>query len=117
MDVLELSIDLAKLLADAFYEGADIRAIAFIPIAGDEVLAVNEIVDLAIGDVLAGAQREQRDDLELGHRQVDWRARPARAVDVEAQLETAEMQDIAGLSAIRLRRRPRALGNQPQTLD
>src|SRR6476660_2328043 len=90
MDVLELRIDLAELLADALDEGADIGAIAFIAIAGDEVLAVNEIVDFAIGNVLAGTQGQQGDDLELGQRQIDRCSGPTRAVDVEAKLEMAD---------------------------
>src|SRR5260221_154422 len=117
MDVLELRIDLAELLADALDEGADIGPIALIAIAGDKVLAVNEIVDLAVGDVLAGTQGEQGDDLELGQRQIDRRSRPTRAVDVKAQFELADMQHVAGLSAIPVGRRPASLGDQAQPLD
>src|SRR5216684_3759075 len=102
-DVLEFGVDLAELLANAFDEGADIGAIALVAITGDEVLAVDDVVNLAIRHILAGPHGQQGEDLELGQRQIDRLARPARAVDVEAQLETAEVQDIAGLPAIRFR--------------
>src|SRR5579859_7604806 len=99
LDVLVFGIDGTKLLANALDERADIGTIALVAIAGGEVLAVNEVVDLAIGDVLAGAACQQRQDLELGQGQVDRPAGPARAIDVETQLETAEMQYAVGLSA------------------
>ena len=97
-DVLELRIDIMEFLADLLDEGADIGAKTLVAIAGREVLAVNQVVDLAIGYVLAGTKRQKGDNLELGQREVDRRARPAGAVNIEAQLQTAEMQDIAGMS-------------------
>src|SRR5689334_22606207 len=51
MDVFKFRIDIAELLADALYEGPHIGPVALDPIAGDEVLAVHEIVDLTVRDV------------------------------------------------------------------
>ena len=58
-------------------------------IAGDEILAMHEVVDLAIAHVLAGTQRQQRHDLELGEGEFELALAPGGAVDVEAQLELA----------------------------
>src|SRR6185312_1278162 len=96
VDVLELRIEITEFLADSLDEGADIGAIPLVAIAGREILAVHQVVNLAIGHVLAGTQGQQRENLELGQRQVDRPARPAGAIDVEAQLEAAELQHVAG---------------------
>src|SRR5487761_2345777 len=96
VDVIELAIDIAELLADALYEGADVRPEALGAVAGGEVLAVDEIVDLAIADILAGAEREERDDLELGQGQLELAPAPGGAADVEAQLELAQEHGLAG---------------------
>src|SRR3977135_1526714 len=106
VDVLALRIDNMKFTTNAFDDGAYIAAIALVAVARGEVLAMYKIVNLTIGDVLAGVQRQKRENFELSHGQVDRRAGPARAVDVEAQLETTEMQDIAGRSDSGGRHRP-----------
>src|SRR5487761_1648056 len=87
VDVIELAIDIAELLADALYESANVRPEALGAVAGSEVLAVDEIVDLAVADILAGAEREECDDLELGRGQLELAPAPGGAADVEAQLE------------------------------
>jgi hypothetical protein len=56
-DVLERRIDIMEFLADSLDEGADVGAKTVVAIAGREVLAVNQVVDLAIGYVLAGMKR------------------------------------------------------------
>ncbi len=66
LDVLELRIDGTELPANAFDESANIGAKALITITGREILAMNEIVNLTIGDIFADAKHQQRDDLELG---------------------------------------------------
>src|SRR5260221_355745 len=106
-----------EFLADSRDEGADIGTKILVAMAGRKVLPVNQVIDLAIGHALAGPQRQPGDDLELGQGQIDRRAVPAGPVDVEAQIEAAETQDIAGLPALRFRYRPDPLGDQPQTLD
>src|SRR5262249_1441052 len=53
-DMVETGVDIAELLADTFDEGAHIGAIPFRSVPGDEILAVDEIVDLTVADVLAG---------------------------------------------------------------
>src|SRR3978361_308378 len=95
MDVLELGIDISELLANALDERPHVGAEAFGTIAGDEILAMHQVVDLAVRDVLAGAGRHRRDDAELGQGEVERLARPARPVDVEAQLQTAEIHRLA----------------------
>jgi hypothetical protein len=56
-DVLERRIDIMEFLADSLDEGADVCVKTLVAVAGREVLAVNQIVDLAIGYVLAGMKR------------------------------------------------------------
>src|SRR3954453_19573858 len=94
MDVLELWIDITELLADTLDECTDIGAIPLRAVPRDEVLAVHQVVDLAVGDVLARTHRHQGDDLELGQRQVEELAAPVRAVGVEAQLELVDGHDV-----------------------
>src|SRR3954447_15914563 len=91
LDGVDSGIDIAELLAYALDERADVRPISLIAVSGDEVLAVHEVVDLAVRDILAGAHREQGDDLELGQREVERPPVPGGAVDVEAQLQLPEM--------------------------
>src|SRR5580658_1151271 len=117
VDLIEFRVEIAELLADALDEGTDIGAIAFVAIAGHEVLAMHQVVDLTIADIFAGALREQRYDLELGQGQVEDLAVPGGAVDVEAQLEPAEAGDVARLLArIGLGNRAHALGDEMQSL-
>src|SRR5579883_2083690 len=117
VDMVELRVSVAELLADALDERPDIGAEPLRAIAGDEILAVDEIIDLAIGDVLAGAQGEQRHDLELGQRQVERLAGPVRAADVEAQLQLVEMEDVADVApTVGINRRARSLGDEAQAL-
>src|SRR5262245_35964814 len=94
LDAGEAVVDIAELLADALDEGADVDAIALLAVAGDEVLAAHEIVDLPVGHVGVGGAGEQPDDLELGQGEVDALAVVERAVDVVAQLELAA--DVGG---------------------
>src|SRR4051812_13523747 len=51
VDQVEIAIDHAELLADALDEGAHIGPITRRTIAGDEALAMHQIVDLAIRDI------------------------------------------------------------------
>src|SRR5688500_14747046 len=71
VDQVELAIDHAELLPDALDEGANIGAVAGGTVAGDEALAVDQIVDLPVRDILARTGRHQADDVELGQGQVD----------------------------------------------
>jgi hypothetical protein len=60
-------------------------------VTGGEALAMDDIVNLAIGNGLARTRCQQRDNLELCQRQVDQRPGPARPASVKAQLKTAKM--------------------------
>src|ERR1700733_15378633 len=71
MDVLELGIDISELLANALDERPHVGTEAFGTIPGDEILAVHEVVDFAVRDVLAGARRHRGDDAELGQGEVE----------------------------------------------
>src|ERR1700732_1066326 len=61
-DVVETGVDITKLLADTLDEGAYIGAITLRAVPGDEILAVDEIVDLAVADVLACFFSQQGQD-------------------------------------------------------
>ena len=76
--MVEIGIAVAELLADTLDEGTDIGAVPLCPVTGDEVLAVHEIIDLAIANVLPGVLGEQRQDPEFGQGQVDGLPRPLR---------------------------------------
>src|SRR5579885_3575185 len=52
-------IEVTEFLPDAFHHGADVAAIALAADAGDEPLAAHDIVDLAVGHVVAGLAGEQ----------------------------------------------------------
>src|SRR6516165_7123143 len=51
-DTVETGIAVAELLADALDKGSYIGAIALCAVTGDEVLAVDKIIYIAIADVL-----------------------------------------------------------------
>jgi hypothetical protein len=90
-DVLELGIDTTEFRANALDERAGICAITLAAVTGGEALAMDDIVNLAIGNGLARTRCQQRDNLELCQRQVDQRPGPARPASVKAQLKTAKM--------------------------
>src|SRR5579863_3922507 len=75
-DRVEAGIAIAKLLADSLDERADVGTIAFRPVAGNEVLAVDEVVDFAISDIMTGPFGEKLDDPELGQAEIDRLAGP-----------------------------------------
>ena len=50
--MVETGIDITELLADTLDERAYIGAISLRALSGDEILAVDEIVDFAVADVL-----------------------------------------------------------------
>src|SRR6516225_1493138 len=52
-DMVETGVNIAELLANSFDEGAYIVAIPVRAVSRDEILAVDEIVNLAVADVLA----------------------------------------------------------------
>src|SRR5882724_4085223 len=76
VDLVKTGIDISELLADAFDESADVGAIAVRAAAGEEILPVHEVVELAVGDILAGLQGELGDHVEFGERKVDRLAAP-----------------------------------------
>src|SRR5215470_2264055 len=94
-DAVEILVDLPELLADPLDEGADVDAEALLAIAGDEVLAADQVVDLAIGDVGVDRAGKQPHDVELGQRQVDALAVIKCPADVGAQLQLAADQRLA----------------------
>src|SRR5579862_5337866 len=109
VDQIEFGIDVAEFLADTLDEGADIGAIAFGAVAGDEILAVHEVVDVAIGDILAGARYQQHQDVELGQREFQLLAAPVGSAGVGAQGEASVLDGLP-----RFRRR---LGPRPPVLE
>jgi hypothetical protein len=52
LDVVETGIAIAEFLADTLDEGSYIGTITLSAVSGDEVLSVDEIIYLAIADVL-----------------------------------------------------------------
>ena len=63
--MVEIGVAVAEFLADTLDEGTDIRAVPLCSVPSDEILAMDEIIDFAITDVLAGLFGEKRQDLEL----------------------------------------------------
>src|SRR5262249_34490864 len=80
VDFVKAGVDIPELLADALDEGTDVGAVAIGAAARQEILAVHEVVELAIGDVLARLERELRDHPELRQRQIDGGALPESGV-------------------------------------
>src|SRR5690349_25154598 len=91
-DVDERGVDIAELLADALDEGAYIGAVTFRPVPGYEVLAMDQIINLTVADIVPGFLGEQSQDLELRQGQIDASVAPNRPVCVEAQAEPAQLQ-------------------------
>src|SRR6266550_7532748 len=81
----KIGIDVPERPTDPLEEAPHIRPIPFVADAGDEILAVHEVVNLPIADILAGARREELDDAELGQAQIDHDALPEGAMAVAAQ--------------------------------
>src|SRR5262249_43810500 len=118
LDAGETVVDVAELLADALDEGADVDAVAVLAIAGDEVLAAHQIVDLPVRHVGVVGIGEQPHDLEFGKRQVDALAVVEGAVDVVAQLELAADVGRGGIAGTVPGGRPlRPVGDEPQALQ
>src|SRR5438552_18918399 len=67
-DVVEIRIDIAELFADTLDEGSYISTITLRTVSGDEVLAVDEIINFAVADILLGLFGEKGDNLEFRQR-------------------------------------------------
>src|SRR6516164_6147251 len=115
-DMVEIGVAVSEFLADTFDESTDIGAVPLCPMAGDKVLAVDEIVDVAIADVLSCLLREKHQDLEFGQSQLDRISSPQRAIGIEAQLQLTEPECV-GWRRLGIGSGPRALGDQLQTLN
>src|SRR6476619_6423161 len=50
-DMVETGVDVAELLADTLDKGADIGAISFRAVPGNEILTVDQIIDLTVANV------------------------------------------------------------------
>src|SRR6516162_424096 len=74
-DMFEIRVDIPELFADTLDEGTYIGPIPLPALPGDEVFAVDQIINLSIADVLSGLVGEQGEDLEFGQGQVDDAAR------------------------------------------
>src|SRR5215472_2937916 len=70
IDVVETWVDIVELLADTLDEGAYIGAIPLRAVPRYEILAVDEIVDLAVADVLVCLFRQQGHNPEFRQRQI-----------------------------------------------
>src|SRR5258705_1128910 len=93
LDAGESGIDVAEFLADALDEGAHIGAEADFAVSGDEALAMDDVVELAIAHVVTGARHQMIDDLEFGLSQFDADVLPEGARGVAAQLQIAVSDD------------------------
>src|SRR5262249_12786655 len=89
LDAGEAVVDIAEFLSNPFDEGTHVDAVALLAVAGDEVLAAHEVVDLPVGDVGVAGAGQQPPDLEFGQRQVDALAVVEGAVDVDPQFKLA----------------------------
>src|SRR5271170_3606563 len=116
LDVVEMGVAVAELLADTLDEGADIGAVPLCSVPGDEILAVDEIIDLAVADVLPRFFGEKRQDLEFRQGKIDGFFRPYRSADVEAQLQSSE-RHLLRAHRLGIGSRSRAVGDQLQSLD
>ena len=65
LDAVETGIDIAEFLADTLDESAYIGAISLRPVPRNKILAVDEIVDLAVADILARFLGQHGQDLEF----------------------------------------------------
>jgi hypothetical protein len=54
-------------------------------VSGDEVFAVDQIVNLAVADILTGFLGQQGEDFEFREGEVENPSRPDRPADIEAQ--------------------------------
>src|SRR3546814_10504860 len=89
-----------SLLANPLDEGPHVGPVAVRPVAGDEVLAAHDVVDLAVGDVAALLRRQEQHDGKLGQREVDLVAGPEGAADVGLRSDehTSELQSLMRIS-------------------
>src|SRR3546814_3333186 len=101
LDTVEVVVDVAELLANPLDEGPHVGPVAVRPVAGDEVLAAHDVVDLAVGDVAALLRHQEQHDGKLGQREVDLVAGPEGAADVGLQRSeehTSELQSLMRIS-------------------
>src|SRR5215469_8822721 len=92
--MVEIGVAVPEFLADSLDESADIGAISLCPMAGDKVLAVDEIVDVAITDILPCLLGQEHQDFKFGQCQLDSISSPQRAIGVKAQFQLAEPERI-----------------------
>src|SRR5437660_11236714 len=90
-DVVETRVDIAKLFSDSLDKGAYIGTISLGTLSGDEVFAVDQIVNLAVPDILPCFLGQQGEDLEFREGEVDCPSGPDRPADIEAQSKPAEL--------------------------
>src|ERR1700730_7089349 len=91
-DMVETGVDIAELLADTLDKGADIGAISFRAVPGDEILTVDQSIDLTVANVPSCFLWQQGEDLEFRQSKVDDPSYPHRSVCVEAQREATQPQ-------------------------
>src|SRR6266480_4080258 len=84
-DIVETGVDIAEFFADTLDEGAYIGTIPLGTMSGDEVFAVDEIVNLTVADVLPSLLGQQGEDLEFGEGDVNRPSSPYRPIGIEAQ--------------------------------
>src|SRR3546814_12931193 len=103
---------MAELLADALDEGAHVGPVAVGAVAGHEVLAAHDVVDLPVGDVAALLGNQEEHDGKLGQREIDLLARPESAADDSLTLQRPVSDYSRFLAAARGGRLPPP-GEQP----
>src|SRR3546814_891420 len=117
-DAGESVVDLAELLSNPLDERAYIDPVAVLTIAGDEVLAADEVVDLTIRHVRLVDAGEQPHDVEFGQGEIDPLVVVERPVDVEPELEPPTAQyGLLFLTGFGRTDSLVAFGDQTQTLQ
>ena len=79
-----------ELAADALHERPHIHAMPLSVDAGDETFPVHQVVNFAVGRIASRLADEQRNDVELGHREVDPFATPGSALAVVIEFQFAD---------------------------
>ncbi len=111
LDLAELGIDGAELVANALDAGADVGSVAILTAPRDEADIVHAVVDGAVADIAADVGGQRMHDLELGHRQVEVGVVPEGATDRGLQQQAAAMEVAFAVGRHRL---AGAVGDQTQ---
>src|SRR5215469_13904266 len=84
-DAVEATVDFAELPADTLDKGAYIGAIPLRAVPRNKIFAVDEIVDLAVAEILVCSLGQQGQDAEFRQRQIDRPSSPQCPICVKTQ--------------------------------